>query len=160
MEGIVTCLIAIGGFFILIDFPDRSLKNSWRFLNERELQFVKARLAKDRDDVEPEPWSFKKWAASGLDPKAWGFALIFFGVVTNATGIGFFLPTILRQSMGFSVAAAQCLVAPPFGFAGIVMLATSWIGDKYRIRGPIVAFNALLCLIGLPIMVCFEPCHD
>lgn len=152
--------MGIVGYFLLIDFPDRSLKNSWRFLNERELNFVIRQLSKDRDDVEPEPWNFKRWASSGLDPKVWGFALIFFGVVTSATGIGFFLPIILRQSMGFSVAAAQCLVAPPFGFAGVMMLATSWIGDKYRIRGPVVAFNATLCLIGLPIMVCLEQLDD
>lgn len=56
------------------------------------------------------------------------------------------------DNMGFSVGAAQCLVAPPYAFAGIVMFAGSWVGDKYHIRGPIVAFNALLCIIGLPIM--------
>ncbi|GMF78997.1 unnamed protein product [Aspergillus oryzae] len=54
--------------------------------------------------------------------------------------------------MGFSTAAAQCLIAPPYVFAGIVMYATAWIGDKYRLRGAIVVFNALLCIIGLPIM--------
>ena len=153
MEGIITVLVGIGGYFLLVDFPDRSAKKSWRFLSEKELAFVKAKLAKDRDDVEAEPWSFKKWAASGLDPKAWGFALIFFGVVTNATGIGFFLPLILRGSMGYSIAAAQCLVAPPFAFAGVVMMTTSWVGDKYRVRGAVVAFGAMLCVVGLPIMV-------
>lgn len=153
MEGIITVLVGIGGYFFLIDFPDRSAKKSWRFLSEKELNFVKAQLAKDRDDVEAEPWSFRKWASSGLDPKAWGFALIFFGVVTNATGIGFFLPIILRQSMGYSIAASQCLVAPPFAFAGIVMMTTSWVGDKYRVRGAVVAFGAMMCVVGLPIMV-------
>lgn len=54
--------------------------------------------------------------------------------------------------MGFSVGAAQCLVAPPYAFAAIVMYATGWLGDKYHIRGPIILFNMLLCLIGLPIM--------
>jgi len=54
--------------------------------------------------------------------------------------------------MGFSVGAAQCLVAPPYVLAGIVMFGTAWIGDKYHIRGPIVIFNSVLALIGLPIM--------
>jgi MFS family permease len=153
MEGIITVLVAIWGYFRLIDFPDRALKHSRRFLTEKEINFVKGKLAADRDDVQPEPWSFKKWASNASDPKAWGFALCFFSVVTNATGIGFFLPIILRSSMGFSLAASQCLILPPFAFAGIVMMTTSWVGDKYHIRGPIVAFNAMLCVIGLPIMV-------
>lgn len=54
--------------------------------------------------------------------------------------------------MGFSVGASQCLVAPPYALAAIVMYTTGWIGDKYKIRGPIICFNMLLCLIGLPIM--------
>lgn len=55
--------------------------------------------------------------------------------------------------MGFSVAAAQCLVAPPYVFAALLMYGTAWIGDKYHMRGPILIFNAIIALIGLPIMV-------
>ena len=55
--------------------------------------------------------------------------------------------------MGFSIAAAQCLVAPPYVFAAILMYATAWFGDKYHMRGPILVFNAIIGLIGLPIMV-------
>lgn len=32
------------------------------------------------------------------------------------------------------------------------MFTGAWVGDKYHIRGPILVFNALLALIGLPIM--------
>jgi len=54
--------------------------------------------------------------------------------------------------MGYGIAASQCLVAPPFGLAAILMFATSWAGDKYRTRGPILIFNALIGLIGLSVM--------
>jgi MFS-type transporter involved in bile tolerance (Atg22 family) len=54
--------------------------------------------------------------------------------------------------MGYGIAASQCLVAPPFGLAAILMFSTSWIGDKYRMRAPILAFNAMISIIGLPIM--------
>lgn len=54
--------------------------------------------------------------------------------------------------MGFSVGAAQCLVAPPYAFAAIVMYTTGYLGDKYHLRGPIIIFNMVLCLVGLPIM--------
>ena len=32
------------------------------------------------------------------------------------------------------------------------MFATSWVGDKYHIRGPIIIVNMIICLIGIPIM--------
>ncbi len=78
--------------------------------------------------------------------------MCFFNTTTITYALAYFLPVILTENMGFSVGAAQCLVAPPYAFAGIVMFAGSWVGDRYRIRGPIVAFNSLLCIIGLPIM--------
>lgn len=71
-----------------------------------------------------------------------------------AYAISYFLPIILRANMGFSIAESQCLVAPPYAFAGILMVCIAWIGDKYHIRGPLLAANALLGLTGLPIMVC------
>ena len=43
-------------------------------------------------------------------------------------------------------------VAPPYAFAAIIMYTTGYLGDKYHLRGPIICFNMLLCLIGLPIM--------
>jgi MFS family permease len=54
--------------------------------------------------------------------------------------------------MGFSLAAAQCLVAPPYVAAAIVMFAQAYYADKWRLRGPTVVFNAILGLIGLPLL--------
>jgi hypothetical protein len=54
--------------------------------------------------------------------------------------------------MGFSIAASQCLVAPPYVLAGMLMLSTAWVGDKYRMRAPVLIFNSVITLIGLPVM--------
>ncbi|KIW11866.1 hypothetical protein PV08_09139 [Exophiala spinifera] len=152
MEGIITCVLAIICYFFLVDFPDRAAKTAWGFLSERECQFIIRRIAKDRDDAQLEPFNLKKWASSGLDLKIWGFALIFFSITTQAYAIAYFLPIILNRNMGFSIGASQCLVAPPYAFAGILMIACGWFGDRFRMRGPILVFNALICFVGLPIM--------
>lgn len=54
--------------------------------------------------------------------------------------------------MGFSVAKAQCLVAPPYAAAAVVMFVQAIYADKWRLRGPIVAFNAALGLLGLALL--------
>lgn len=54
--------------------------------------------------------------------------------------------------MGFSVAAAQCLVAPPYVAAAIVMYTQAHFSDKYRMRAPVLIFNAIIGLIGLSIL--------
>lgn len=87
-----------------------------------------------------------------MDIKVWAYAMIFFNITTVTYALAYFLPIILMENMGFSVGASQCLVAPPNVLAGILMYISGWIGDRYRMRGPIIVFNCLLCLIGLPMM--------
>jgi hypothetical protein len=171
----LTFIVGLLCLIFVVDFPDKG-HHAWGFLTEKECAFIIRRLNRDRADANPEPFSLTKFLSPALDPKIWGFGLIFLyghrGVppsawilVTELTivaqnsslttvtyAIAYFLPIILRENMGFSVAAAQCLGAPPYIAAGLLMWATSWVGDKYRIRGPILALNSIITLIGLPIM--------
>lgn len=73
-------------------------------------------------------------------------------ITTVTYSIAYFLPIILRENMGFSLGASQCLIAPPYAFAGILMFLTAYVGDRFHIRGPILVFNAIVALVGLPIM--------
>ncbi|KAL4862340.1 hypothetical protein BDV12DRAFT_45709 [Aspergillus spectabilis] len=151
MQGVLTFIIGILCIIFVVDFPDKAYK-AWGFLDERECAFIIRRLNRDRGDAEPEPWSLVKFLRPALDLKIWGFAFIFFSLTTVSYAIAYFLPIILRENMGFSIAASQCLVAPPYVLAGILMVSTAWVGDKYRIRAPILVFNSLITLIGLPVM--------
>ena len=54
--------------------------------------------------------------------------------------------------MGFSVGASQCLVAPPYVLAAILMFACAWYGDKWHIRGPFIIGNGCIGLVGLGLM--------
>jgi len=151
IEGTLTCLVGILVYIFVVNFPESKLHN-WNFLNARELQFVLARVNTDRSDAVTEEWALSKFLRPALDLKIWGFAFIF-GMTTTVTyALAYFLPIILHDGMHFSVGASQCLVAPPYAAAAINMWCTAWIGDKYRIRGPLIIFNAVLCLIGLPIV--------
>lgn len=151
IEGTLTCCLGIAGYWLVVGFPDDA-QNSWKFLSQPELDFIIRRVNKDRGDAKVQPFKVSKFLRAGLDLKIWGFAMLFFNTTTMTYALAYFLPIILRDGMGFSVGAAQCLVAPPYAFAGIITYITGWLGDKYRVRGPIIAFNMLLCLIGLPIM--------
>ncbi|KAJ5241769.1 uncharacterized protein N7469_000096 [Penicillium citrinum] len=151
LEGVITGFIGMLCFVFLVDFPDRAWK-SWKFLSKRESDWIVRRIDNDRNDGHLEAFSLKKFLKPGLDPKIWGFALIFFCLTTVTYAIAYFLPIILMEGMKFDVGRAQCLVAPPYVFAGIVMYSTAWIGDRFRVRGAILIGNALLCIIGLPMM--------
>lgn len=151
IEGIITCIIGIAGYWLLVDFPD-SDRTTWKFLGARERQWIVARIEKDRGDARITPFKLSAFLRSGRDWKIWAYALLFFNTGAITYALAYNLPIILVENMGFSVGAAQCLTAPPYAFAAIVMVSTAWYGDKHCVRGPIVVFNMLLCLIGLPIM--------
>jgi len=151
IEGALTVFLGMVGYWALVDFPDKAHK-SWKFISQREAQFIIDRVNHDRGDAKTEPFSAVKFFKAGLDPKIWGYAMIFFNTTTISYALAYFLPIILKENMGFSIAASQCLVAPPYVFGAFIMFGTGWAGDKYKVRGPIILFNMLLCLIGLPIM--------
>ncbi|KAJ5500781.1 hypothetical protein N7453_009832 [Penicillium expansum] len=64
----------------------------------------------------------------------------------------FSMKRFLAPSLDLKIWGFAMIFFSPFGLAAILMLITSWLGDKYRMRGPILAFNALIGIIGLPIM--------
>lgn len=151
IEGLLTVVLGVAGYFLIVDFPEHAAK-SYKFLNQSEADFIVARINKDRHDAVLEPFNLKSYLANALDLKVWGFACLFGLTTTNTYAIAYFLPVILRVGMGFSIAKAQCLVAPPYVAAAIVMYGFAALGDKYHIRGPIIVFNACLGLIGLPLL--------
>ncbi|KAI4635438.1 uncharacterized protein J4E88_004903 [Alternaria novae-zelandiae] len=155
MQGVITVLIGVVGWYFIVDFPELAAKPSAtqkKFLEQDEVDFIVARIEEDRHDVIAEEFNLKSYLAGAMDLKVWGFALIFMFTTTITYAIAYFLPIILKDGMGFSPAAANCLIAPPYVFAAFVMVGFAWAGDKYHIRSPWVIANGVLALIGLPMI--------
>jgi hypothetical protein len=156
MQGLITCALALGSYFLIVDFPEQSASAGFqlKFLNKEEAAFMVARIEKDRHDAIPEPFLIGNYLKNALDLKVWGFALLFMLTSTCAYAIAYFLPIILNDGMGFSIAASECLVSPPYVAAAIVMYAWAYLGDKYHIRAPFILINGVLLLIG---KACISP---
>lgn len=151
VQGLITCVLGIAAYWLLVDFPD-SKRKTWSFLGQRERQWVVDKIQRDRGDTVIPKFNLGSFLKGGADWKIWAYAMIFFNTTTISYALAYTLPLILRGNLGFSVDKAQCLVAPPYAFAGIIMFICGYMGDKYHVRGPVILFNMLLCLIGLPIM--------
>ncbi|KAI8931664.1 hypothetical protein NX059_011311 [Plenodomus lindquistii] len=151
MEGIITCLIGILGFATMVDFPDKA-HQAWRFLSEKESAFIVRRINRDRQDGEPENFAWRKFFLPALDFKVWCFALLFFCSTIQAYSVGFFMPIILQDRIGFTKAETQGLSTPPYLCAMILMFIQGWWSDRYRSRAPLMYFNASLGIAALSIM--------
>ncbi|KAK2043868.1 major facilitator superfamily transporter [Colletotrichum somersetense] len=151
IQGVLTCGLGLLGYWLVVDFPD-SKRKDWNFLGERERAWIVARVNRDRGDAHMPAFNLRSFLGAGTDWRIWAYAMIFFNTTTVSYALAYFLPIILQANMGFDVGAAQCLVAPPYAFAGIFMFATAWLGDRMKFRGPVILINMLFCIVGLPIM--------
>ncbi|GKT92250.1 major facilitator superfamily transporter [Colletotrichum tofieldiae] len=133
MEGIITCMIGIVGYFLLVGFPDAQ-KRTWKFLSEKETSWVISRVQADRGDAELPAFSVKKFLRGGADVKVWALAVIYF----NNALVNFW--------------QAQILTAPPYIFAAIIMYSTGWLGDRYMLRGPIIIGDMIMSIVGICLM--------
>ncbi|PHH66940.1 hypothetical protein CDD81_5292 [Ophiocordyceps australis] len=150
IEGLMSCLVALLSYVFLVGFPEDAHK-SFKFLTKDESDFIIRRVNRDRADAVTEPFTLAKFFKPAFDFTTWVYALLFFCVCTMSYSISYFLPIILL-GMGFSVGASQCLVVPPWVFTGFVMYAQAWLGDKYRLRSPIIAVNSVIGIVGLVLM--------
>ncbi|KAF6816306.1 hypothetical protein CPLU01_13902 [Colletotrichum plurivorum] len=149
IEGAITIAVCGLGRFIIIDFPTQAGK----FLKPAERDFVLARINNDRGDAEEDrvdaatilrhlgDWRLYFWAFNLMASTLPGYAY------------SYFLPVILRNGMGFSSTEAQLLSAPPYVLAAIMAYVSGWLGDRYRIRGPVVAAHQAITAVGMLVTV-------
>jgi cyanate permease len=79
-------------------------------------------------------------------------AVMFMCTTVTSYALSYFLPTILRLRLRFSLVEAQCLAAPPYVFAILVAMTGAYFSDRTKLRGPFIIANSALCLIGLGVL--------
>ncbi|KAF2467909.1 phthalate transporter [Lindgomyces ingoldianus] len=151
MEGIITLLVGIAGWFSLPKFPDQEIKKpSFHFLKQDECQVIIDRLTADRGDYQAEEFAWSLYLAPAKLPEIWAFGFMQFCTCTASYAYTFYLPIILRDSLKFSLAASQCLIAPPYAASGLMMIGCAWFADRHRTRAPVLILNCAVAIIGLP----------
>jgi Major Facilitator Superfamily len=139
---------------VVQDFPDKNT-----FLTKEQTEWVLDRIEVDRADAQYDPFTAKKLWDYTCDIHNWSFALLFGCATTTDYAFAYFLPIILMEGMGYSSRDAQLLTAPPYVFAAVFSFALAALGDRKRIRGPLIIFQACFSVIGL-CMVCLLVRHS
>ncbi|EMD86532.1 hypothetical protein COCC4DRAFT_167009 [Bipolaris maydis ATCC 48331] len=153
IEGIITVTVAVAAWFIIVDFPDKAEKKG--FLSSAEAAVIMQRIEDDRGDSVDDPLTWAKLGLHIRDVKLWGYATLFMSTTMPAYAFSYFLPVILL-GMGYSAGQANALAAPPSLAAMIGAFAFAWLGDKYRVRAPIIAAQSIITIVGLMIVAYAE----
>ncbi|KAI8952408.1 retrograde regulation protein 2 [Xylaria longipes] len=151
VQGLISIVIGLVTYFWMVDFPE-NCHRSFCFLTAAEQKLAIARINADRKDVEVEEFAWSKVFVHAKDPKIYGFAVMFFLLNLVSTSLSYFLPSILQQGLGFSENQAILLNAPPYYYAVIPVLLSSIVGDKFRLRGPVIIFNCVTLIVGFSLL--------
>ncbi|KAH6967852.1 major facilitator superfamily domain-containing protein [Ilyonectria sp. MPI-CAGE-AT-0026] len=140
IEGTITAVVCFIGRFIIIDFPTQADK----FLSPAEKEFIIARINHDRGDGEEDTINAAKVLHHLKDWRLYCWAFNMMASTLPGYAYSYFLPIILRDGMGYSSTQAQLLSAPPYILAAIMTFVSGWLGDRYKLRGPIIALHQAL----------------
>lgn len=142
----VVCFI---GWFVIVDFPTKADK----FLKPEEKKFVIDRINADRGDAEEDPITLSIILYHLRDWRLYFWAFNLMASTLPGYAYSYFLPLILNKGMGYSVQQSQLLSAPPYVLAALIAYGSGYLGDKYHVRGPIIALHQLVTAAGMLITV-------
>jgi len=167
VQGSITIFLGLITYFWIVDFPEHSHK-SFLFLTPAEAQLAVSRINADRSDAgilsqttpgghhthKPtnNPITLSAILTPFLDPKLYAFSTLFFLLNLVSTALSYFLPIILQSGFGFSSSKSILLSSPPYYYAILPVLLSSYLADRLRLRSPIIIFNALSLIIGFSLL--------
>ncbi|QPC76857.1 hypothetical protein HYE68_007609 [Fusarium pseudograminearum] len=141
LQGAVTFVIAIVGYFILPDFP---LTTRW--LTEEERQLAYNRMELDTVGNKGETSTMEGLKQAAKDPLVWIFcAMAHLHLAAN--GFKNFFPTVV-ETLGFDRTITLVLTCPPYLIAGASTILVSWMSGRYNERTWHITASKAVAVVG------------
>lgn len=149
IEGLITLLCALPGWWVLVDFPaddnkilDRSETAKWN-------NFLAKSQGVTNADV---PFSWEQVARAFKDYRTYLYSIMYISIAEPLYSLALFTPTIIA-ALDFTGASANLLSVPPYVVGFITTLVTAFVADRYFIRGPIILFWACFTIAGYAVLI-------
>ncbi|EMQ2081023.1 MFS transporter [Yersinia enterocolitica] len=146
LEGIPSVLI---GILVIFKLTDRIGHAKW--LTDEEKKILQTNI--DNDTQHHVHSSLKDIF---LQPRVWLLTLIYFCLIAGFYTIGFWLPTLIKDSGVTDILSIGLLSAIPYAAAAVTMVVVSRSADRLRERRWHLALTATLGGIGMIISASFS----
>ncbi|KAH6880414.1 phthalate transporter [Thelonectria olida] len=129
VEGVATCGVAIGAYFVLLDYPETSMR-----LSPAERQLAKIRIIHDGLSVTGNTHAQRRlshreaFIAAVADPRTYLFIVLLM-LDLGAGTISYFIPTI-TVSLGYDTVKAQYMTVPIYAVASVCLNIVAWSSDR------------------------------
>jgi hypothetical protein len=144
IEGALTVGLCVFGWFIIVDFPAKA-----KFLTTEERAYAVERINDDRGDGEQDPINLRVILHHLCDVKLYAYSFMLMASTLPGYAYSYFLPIILKEGLGYSTSKSQLMSAPPYVLAAIMTFTSSWLADRYKIRGPVIAVHQAITATGM-----------
>lgn len=141
LQGVVTFVIAVVGYFVL---PDTPLTTKWLTQAERDLAYNRMELDTVANKGQTSTMEGLKQAVR--DPMVWIFAMMAH-MHLAANGFKNFFPTVV-ETLGFGETVTLVLTCPPYLIAGAITIAVSWSSGKFNERTWHITISKAVATIG------------
>ncbi|OJJ41697.1 hypothetical protein ASPWEDRAFT_102264 [Aspergillus wentii DTO 134E9] len=147
VEGAPTCLLSVCAWLFIPDAPGKA-----RFLNEREREIAIALSERQPGDRSSEGLQLKQVLSALVDFTSYLPPLMYFGCNVCFASLPLFMPTIISKMGVFTTIQSNGLSAPPYILCWIGIIASAFVSDRIKLRGPFVVGAALVATIGYIIL--------
>ncbi|TLS21292.1 uncharacterized protein PpBr36_10305 [Pyricularia pennisetigena] len=155
VEGALTVVFGLLCFFFMPNTPGDS-----SFLTPEEREHALRRMREDASgsstiDVDDERFSWQWVKMALLAPQTYLLSLLWFFLLVPLYSFSLFLPTIIF-GMGYTSTTAQLLTAPPNMTGFVSVIVCSYLSDRFKVRGPLIAGGTVLGIIGYTMLLASE----
>jgi len=154
VEGIITCILSIIGYFTLTDRPETA-----RWLSEEEKILAIARVKSENVGATEvlDKLDTPKLLRGIFNPNTLAISFIFLLDNITVQGLAFFLPTIVTSIYPTrSVIARQLQTVPPYVVGAFFTLLFPYLASRYNKRMFFFVVSAPLMMIGYIIFLATE----
>ncbi|KZT35194.1 MFS nicotinic acid transporter Tna1 [Sistotremastrum suecicum HHB10207 ss-3] len=148
LEGIATVAAGLLAALLLYDVPATA-----GYLKPHERAYIVWRQKyaySEQGEDETFSWQYVKDAI--CDWQVYTHVIVYMSANGPLYGILFYAPTVVK-SFGFDTADTQLMTIPPFVFATLVLLCTTYWSDRTGIRSPFIIFSLMLNVIGYSVLL-------
>lgn len=149
IEGLITLLAAIPGWWLLVDFPaddnkilDRAQTAKWNHYLAKSQGVTNANVA----------FSWSQVRRAFLDYRTYLYAVMYISIAEPLYSLALFTPTIIA-GLDFTGASANLMSTPPYVLGFITTISTAFLADRFMYRGPFILFWTMFVIIGYAILI-------
>lgn len=149
IEGLITLLAAIPGWWLLVDFPADDNKVLDRAQTAKWNHFLAKSQGVTSADV---PFSWSQVYRGFADYRTYLYAVMYISIAEPLYSLALFTPTIIA-ALDFTGASANLLSVPPYVLGFFTTIATAFLADRFMYRGPFILFWSTFVIIGYAILI-------